>query len=226
MMLPSCLLKSRPATPPNSAPRRGRIATHARSIAMPDNSREATHRIAHQFVKSSILFLIAEIVDFEFQTAQTRASTDLPAPVGMGSPEGVEKCSFVRGREVADLENDFKMRRGNRRGIGRVGHLGDETAVLAQRGGEPLPCARRPLIQYIAQDGLVRLDIGRFRVPSRRVGHPRLLRSTRAIASLARPSAAGLTDRALRPAPSSASICFGSPPASPHRLTLRPTRAP
>src|SRR5271163_361971 len=108
---------------------------HACSVAMPDNPRQATRRIAHEFVKSSILFLIAEIIDFEFQTAQTRASTDLPAPVGMGSPEGVEKCPFVRGWEMADLENDFEMGRWNRRRIGRVGHLGDETAVLAQRGG-------------------------------------------------------------------------------------------
>src|SRR5258708_31685006 len=107
---------------PAKLTRLGRIATHARSIAVPDNPRQATRRITHQFVKSSILFLIAEIVDFELQTAQTRASTDLPAPVGMGPPEGVEKCSFVRWREMADLENDFEMRRGNRRGIGRVGH--------------------------------------------------------------------------------------------------------
>ena len=76
------LSKIAAAAPPNSATRRGRIATHAGSLAVPDNPREATRRIAHEFVKGSILFLIAEIVDFEFQTAQLGLPRICRLPLG------------------------------------------------------------------------------------------------------------------------------------------------
>ena len=47
------------------------------------------------------------------------------------------------------------MLRRNRRLIGRVGNLRDEAAVLAERFGQPLAHAGRPLIEHVAKDGLV-----------------------------------------------------------------------
>ena len=168
-VLPSCLRKSRPAAPPNSATRRGRIATHARSVAVPDDPREPTRRIANQFVESSFFFSSPKSETSSFRCADSgfRGS---PAPVGMSALEGVEKSSFLRGRKMANLENDFEMRRGNRHGIGGVGDLRDEAAVLAQRGGEPLPRARGPTVEYVAQESLVRLEVA-LRVASRSVVH-------------------------------------------------------
>src|SRR5271157_3641484 len=64
---------------------------HAHSIVVPDKLRQSARRLAHQFVKSTIFSWITEVVDLEFQAAQSRALAGLSAPVRVGALKELEE---------------------------------------------------------------------------------------------------------------------------------------
>ena len=154
-----------------SLPRGADLRT-PRSIVVPNKLRQSARRLTHEFVKCAILFFVAEVVDLEFQAAQTRALANLSAPIRMGALKGFEEQSLLRRRKMADLKNDLEMRRRNRRGVGGIAHVRNETTILPERSGEPLPRARGSFFHDIAQNGLVGRDIGCFDVATRRGAHP------------------------------------------------------
>src|SRR6266481_3256467 len=61
-------------------------------------------------------------------------------------------------REMADLDDGLHVLRRDRRLIGRVGNLRDETAILAEGFGQTLAHAGRPSIEHIPKDRLVGRD--------------------------------------------------------------------
>src|SRR5450631_3736033 len=139
----------------------------------------------------------------------------------------VEKIAFVVRRKMTNFKNNLQVWRRYRNRVGGIGDMRNETAVLSERRRESLARARRALVQHIAQNGLVTLNKGSFRVAAGRGAHSvSRERSSSAIACLVLASAAGATDKLLKPVDSSARMNLGSPPASPQRLTLRPMAEP
>ena len=198
-----------------------------RSLIASDQAHQAARRFTHELVELTVLVRIAEVKNLELQNSQARPRANLLQSVRMRVHERLKKGALFTWRKMANLEDDFEMRCRNRDGICRVRNMRDETAVLAKRGREPLPCAGRSLIEDIAKDSLVGLNISGFFVTAPGVIHPSPPeRSTAAIACLVRAMATGATERARSPAFNSASTSFGSPPASPQRLTFLPVGAP
>src|SRR4051794_16209466 len=152
----------------------------------------------------------------------------------MGAPVGGKEIAPLILREMAKLEHRIEMLRRDRHGIGGIGDLRNERAVLAERLGQTLPRPGRPIVQHPLEDGLVFDHRSRRRRRDRSIAHRpsrdglsrRRRRSTRPIAALVAASAAGATDSERSPAASNAPIASGSPPASPHRLTSRPLARP
>ena len=146
---------------------------------------------------------------------------------GWAAAIGVEEGVPVVRREVADVEDRLDMPRRDRRGIGRVGDLRDEAAVLAERVGEPLPRARRAVVDDPLQDRLVPGDgLRRWRIASGRSS----IASSRDARANGELGAADLRRRdrnaSASPAASRAAMCAGSPPMSPQRLTSIPSLRP
>ena len=71
---------------------------------------------------------------------------------------GFEKPVPFLHREMADLYDGMNVLSRDRRLICRVGNLSDEAAVLAERLGQPLAHAGRPLVEHIPQNRLVCSD--------------------------------------------------------------------
>ena len=70
----------------------------------------------------------------------------------MGAPVGREEIAPVLRREMADLEDRLEMLRRDRHGIGWIGDLRDEAAVLAERPGQTLARSGRPIVQHPLED--------------------------------------------------------------------------
>src|SRR5687767_11710746 len=119
---------------------------------------------------------------------------------------------------MADFEDDRDMLRRDRHQIGRIGDLGHERAVLAQRRCKLEPGPRRPIVEHPPQDDLVVRDIAvawRTRVFACFVRHE----PTFAIAALSRATVNGATERLVSPVASSAVVRRVSAAASPHSET-------
>src|ERR1044072_6751399 len=74
---------------------------------------------------------------------------------GMRPSISLEECRSLGTGKMAYLENDCDMLRRYRHQIGRIGDLGHDRAVLAQRRGELQPCTGWPVVEHPSQDGLV-----------------------------------------------------------------------
>src|SRR5688572_27946585 len=104
---------------------------------------------------------------------------------------------------MVDVADDGAMFRRNSQQIGRIGNLGHEGAVLAQRRCKLVPGAGRPVVELPTQDDLV---IGDIALARRAYVFVSIVRHepTFPIAALSRATVNGATERVLKPAASSA----------------------
>ena len=101
--------------------------------------------LAQQRVQLVVLLLAAKIGQHQRETPASLPFLQQQQPPRMRAVIGFEKpVPFLR-REMADLDDGVDMLRRDRRLIGRVGDLRDEAAVLAERFGQTLAHAGRPL---------------------------------------------------------------------------------
>src|SRR5579859_3275578 len=119
---------------------------------------EAVDEFGDQRLKLSIAVVAAQIGQQDRMGAHPAPFMRDLAPARMGTMVELEKVPLVLGREMADLEDRLQMALRDRHRIGGIGDLRDEAAVLAERDGQPLPRAGRPVVEHLLQDGLVRRD--------------------------------------------------------------------
>src|SRR5215470_5884505 len=93
---------------------------------------------AQERVELVIFLFAAEIGQHQCEPPAPLAVFQKQQPPRMRAMIGVEKPLLLLHGEMADLHDRVHVLRGNWRLIGRVGDLGDEAAVLAERLGEPL----------------------------------------------------------------------------------------
>ena len=145
----------------------------------------------------------------------------------MSASIGVQEGGLGGRRKMADLENCFEVLDWNGNGVGRIGYLAHEAAVLAHRVREPKAHARRPVVQHLLEYALVLRNgadfAGFVAVPPQSRAPPR---PNPSIACLTWAKAEGLTESSRKPQDKSAGTQRGSPAISPHRLTLIPARLP
>src|SRR6185369_9195093 len=93
---------------------------------------------------------------------------------GMGGLIGGHEGLALLRRQMADAEDRLEMARGHRDGIDRIGDLGDEAAVLAERLGDLQAQARGAAVDILLQQTLIgghRLVPARLAPDLRRVSH-------------------------------------------------------
>ncbi len=99
----------------------------------------------------------------EIRQHERETSASLPFFKKKQSPRmrpviGFEKPVPFLHREMACLNDGMNVLSRDRRLICRVGNLGNEAAVLAERFGQTLAHAGRPSIEHIAEDCLIGSD--------------------------------------------------------------------
>src|SRR5450756_176153 len=116
---------------------------------------------------------------------------------------------------MADLEDDGDMLGRDRHQIRRIGDLGNEGPVLAERSRKLQPGPRRPVVEHPPQDRLV---VGDVAVAGPACLLVRALRHalTLAMVALSRATATGATESAVNPVASSTVVRRVSAAASPH----------
>src|SRR6266545_2007757 len=140
-----------------------------------------------------------------------------------------QEVALLALREVADLEDRVEVLRRDGHRVGRARDLRDEGAVLAERERQPVARAGRAVVDDALEHALVSRHrgqpVGRLLHRSHEAAPWASRRSVPAMASLARPTSAGATDRVRSPAARRCGMAAGSPPASPHRLASIPRAA-
>src|SRR6266446_3926300 len=205
-----------------------------RLLDVVDEFPQPADEVGDHRVDRAVALGVCEIRHRERDDARSRDGMDEGEAARMGAPVSREEIAPVILREMTKLEHRLEMLHRDRHGIGGVGDLRDEGAVLAQRVGQPLPRSGWPIVQHPLEDGLVfghRIRRGnRGRSFAHRLSRAALSarrpRSTWPIAALVAASAGGATDSERSPTASNAPTASGSPPASPHRLTSRPLARP
>src|SRR6267154_780951 len=135
---------------------------------------------------------------------------------------GLEERRTLGAGQMADFEDDRDMLRRDRHEIGRIGDLGHEGAVLAQRRRKLEPGPGRPVVEHPPQDKLVAGDIavaapgGLFACLVR---HVPTLEPAFAMAALSRATVTGATERLVSPVASSAVVRRVAAAASPQSDT-------
>src|ERR1700730_561545 len=126
---------------------------------------------------------------------------------------------------MADFEDDRDMLRRDRHQICRIGDLGHEGAILAQRRRKLQPRSGGPVVEYPPQDDLVVCDVAVARRADAFACFARH-KCTLAIAALRRATAIGDTERVVNPVANSAVVRRISAAASPQSETSTPRLRP
>src|ERR1700730_15222026 len=173
-------------------------SAHALGIA-----RKARSEIDNELFERTVLLVVAEVGNSQRDGARARFAKWRAQAPGMRPSVGLEECRPFGTREMANIENDRDILRRYRHQIGRIGDLGYERAVLAQRRCELQPCTGWPVVENSSQDGLV---VGNVAVAALvlacMVGHG----LTVAIVALRRATATGDTESVVSPVASSAFV--------------------
>src|SRR5258707_10213832 len=154
--------------------------------------------LAQERVKLVVLLFGPEIRQHQRETPASLAFLQEKQPARVRPMIGFEKPVPLLRREMANLYDGMNMLRRDRRLIGRVGNLGDEAAVLAERFGQTLAHAGRPPVEHIAKDGFVSRD-GILRTDRRCLRAHAAEPVYRAIAAFTGPNAPGDTEKLRKP---------------------------
>src|SRR6476660_8262652 len=184
-------------------------------------ARKLRRKIDDELFERAVLLVVAEIRHRHRDGARARFAMGCAQPAGMRASVGFQECRALGAGQMADIEDNRDMLRRYRHHIGRIGDLGHEGAVLAQRRRKLEPGPGRPVVQYPPQDDLVVGDIAIARPAGLFACFVRHER-TFAIAALSRATAIGDTERLVSPVASSAVVRRVSAAASPQSETSTP----
>ena len=117
--------------------------------------RNLAHEIGDQRCAASHCGLVvAEVRKIDDMSSERVRVVHERRPVGWARRIGFEESAPLVGREVANLEDRCRGAGRDRRGIGGIGDLRDEAAVLAERGGKALARAGGR-VEHALQNALV-----------------------------------------------------------------------
>src|SRR4029078_5231693 len=170
-------------------------------------ARKLRRKIDDELLERAVFLVVAEVGHRHRNGAGARFAMGCAQPAGMRASIRFQECRPLDTGQMADLEDDRDMLCRNRHQIGRVGDVGHEGAVLAQRRRELEPGPGRPVVEYLPQDKLVVGDIavaGLARLFACLFRHEPALEPALAIAALSRATVTGATDRLVSPVASSA----------------------
>src|SRR6266853_408917 len=105
--------------------------------------------LAQQRVKLVVLLFGPQIRQHQRETPAAFALFQEKQPAGVRPVIGFKEPVPLLCREMADLDDGVHVLRRDRRLIGRVGNLRDETAILAERFGQTLAHAGWASIEHI-----------------------------------------------------------------------------
>src|SRR5258708_20879995 len=199
---------------------RDHALAHALGVA-----REPRRKIDDEVFERTGLLVVAEVGHGHHQGARARIAVRSAQTSGVRASIGFKESRALGAGQMADFEDDRDVLCRDRHQIGRIGDLGDEGAVLAQRRGELQPRSGRPVVEHPPQDELVFRDIAvamSVCALACIVHHE----PTLAMAALSRATAIGDTDSVVRPVASSAVVRRVSAPASPQSETWAPRLRP
>ena len=114
-----------------------------------DTVNAALREVGQRRVQSAVLLLVLEVGQRQRDPPSSILVTERPQALGMRLAVGVEEALALGRRKVADLEDRLDVLRRDRRRISRIGNLGDEAAVLAERLGQPLAHAGGSSLEHI-----------------------------------------------------------------------------